>query len=108
MKAETESRNTQNTFFSVRVEQVISRYIRPLLRKHGGDIMVREIWGRDICISLLGTCHHCPAAQMTIEQTVRVILSRELEEKIGKILLINETDSELLDLAKQLLKYNKP
>ena len=27
MKAETESRNTQNTFFSVRVEQVISRYI---------------------------------------------------------------------------------
>ncbi|MCR9011385.1 NifU family protein [Gabonibacter chumensis] len=103
MKTEIENKDSQNILFS-RVEQVIDREIRPLLRKHGGDIIIREIRGRDIRVSLLGACHRCPAAQITIEETVQVILSKRLGEDVGKILLVNEMDPELLDFAKQLLK----
>ncbi|WP_052634572.1 NifU family protein [Sanguibacteroides justesenii] len=106
MKTKIENRNSQDTLFSVKVEQVIDRHIRPLLRKHGGDIMIREIRGRDIRVSLLGACHHCPAAQITLEQTVQTILSQQLGKEIGKIRLVNETSQELVDFAKQLLKIN--
>ena len=107
MKTEIENKDSRNTLFSSRVEQVIEQEIRPLLREHGGDIIVREIRGRDIRVSLLGACHRCPAAQITIEETVQVILSKRLGKDVGKILLINDIDPELLDFAKHLLKIEK-
>lgn len=89
------------------LEEIMEQHIRPLLRDHGGDIAVREVNGKDVKVALLGACRKCPAAQITIEQTVQRILSEVLGDEIGNIILINETDSDLLDFAKQILRGNK-
>ncbi len=106
MKARTE--NNQNpTSLWKHLEEIIKTHIRPLLQDHGGDIIIREICGKDVRVALLGNCKGCPAAQITIEQTVQRILSEQMGDEIGNVLLVNETDPELLDLARQILNRNK-
>ena len=58
-------------------------------------------------VALLGNCKGCPAAQNTIEQTVQRILSEQMGNKIGKVILVNEIDPGILDFARQILNRNK-
>lgn len=106
MKAKT-GNNLPHTTQWKHLEEIINTRIRPLLQDHGGDIAIREICGRDVRVALLGNCKKCPAAQITIEQTVQRILSEELGDEIDHVILINETDPELLDFARQFLNRNK-
>lgn len=78
-----------------------------LLQDHGGDIVIREIRKKDVRVALLGNCKGCPAAQITIEQTVQRILSEQMGNKIGKVILVNEIDPGILDFARQILNRNK-
>jgi NifU-like protein len=73
----------------------------------GGDIVIREIRKKDVRVALLGNCKGCPAAQITIEQTVQRILSEQMGNKIGKVILVNEIDPGILDFARQILNRNK-
>lgn len=106
MKVKTENKRQATTLWK-HLEEIIERHIRPLLRDHGGDIAIREINGKDVRVTLLGACKGCPAAQITIEQTVQRILSEQMGNDIGNVILINETDPELLDFARQILNRNK-
>lgn len=106
MKVKTEN-NQQATTLWKHLEEIIERHIRPLLQDHGGDIAIREVNGKDVRVALLGACKGCPAAQITIEQTVQRILSEQLGNDIGNVSLVNETDPELLDFARQILNRNK-
>ena len=72
-----------------------------------GDIVIREIRKKDVRVALLGNCKGCPAAQITIEQTVQRILSEQMGNKIGKVILVNEIDPGILDFARQILNRNK-
>ena len=55
MKARTE--NNQNpTSLWKHLEEIIKTHIRPLLQDHGGDIIIREICGKDVRVALLGNC----------------------------------------------------
>lgn len=106
MKVKTE-KNKSHMILWKHLEEVIERDIRPLLREHHGDIVLRDVQGKDVRVALLGACRTCPAAQMTIEQTVQRILTEQLGDEIGQVILVNETDPELLDFAKQLLNRKK-
>lgn len=106
MKAKTASDKKPTTQWK-HLEEIIEQHIRPLLQDHGGDIAVRGIDGKDVRVALLGACSKCPAAQITIEQTVQRILSEEMGNEIGNIILVNETDPDLLDFAKQILRGDK-
>ena len=106
MKAKTGNNQIATTLWK-HLEEIIDLHIRPLLQDHGGDIALREIDGKDVRVALLGACNKCPAAQITLEQTVQRILSEQLGDQIGKVILVNETDSELLDFARQLLNRDK-
>lgn len=106
MKVKTENKR-QATNQWIHLEEIIEQHVRPLLRDHGGDIAIREINGKDVRVALLGACKGCPAAQITIEQTVQRILSEQMGNEIGNVILVNETDPELLDFARQILNRNK-
>lgn len=92
--------------FEVRVRSIIEERIRPSLLEHGGDIRVKEIKGKDIGFVFQGACRTCPAAQITLEEVIEKNLREELPE-VGRVYLINETDPELLDFAKKLMKSHK-
>lgn len=106
MKVKTDNKR-QATTRREHLEEIIERHIRPLLQDHGGDIAIREISGKDVRVALLGACKGCPAAQITIEQTVQRILSEQMGNEIGNVILVNETAPELLDFARQILNRNK-
>lgn len=73
----------------------------------GGDVVIREVRGKDARVALLGNCKGCPAAQITIEQTVQRILVEKMGDQIGKVILVNEIDPSILDFARQFLNPQK-
>lgn len=85
---------------------MIAERIRPSLLAHGGDIYVKEIKGRDVGLVFQGACKTCPSAQITLEEVIEKTLREEIGET-GRVYLINETDQELLDFAKKLMRSHK-
>ena len=65
-------------------EQIIEfiEEIRPLIQGHGGDVEFISMEGNTVNLRLLGACHSCPHAMMTlkngIEAEMRDRLSPEL------------------------------
>ena len=99
MKVRTGNNQDPTTLWK-HLEEIIKTHIRPLLQDHGGDIVIREIRKKDVRVALLGNCKGCPAAQITI-------LSEQMGNKIGKVILVNEIDPGILDFARQILNRNK-
>ena len=97
MKVRTGNNQDPTTLWK-HLEEIIKTHIRPLLQDHGGDIVIREIRKKDVRVALLGNCKGCPAAQ---------ILSEQMGNKIGKVILVNEIDPGILDFARQILNRNK-
>ena len=106
MKARTGNNQNPTTLWK-HLEEIINTHIRPLLQDHGGDVVIREVRGKDARVALLGNCKGCPAAQSTIEQTVQRILVEKMGDQIGKVILVNEIDPSILDFARQFLNPQK-
>ena len=106
MKARTGNNQNPTTLWK-HLEEIINTHIRPLLQDHGGDVVIREVRGKDARVALLGHCKGCPAAQITIEQTVQRILVEKMGDQIGKVILVNEIDPSILDFARQFLNPQK-
>jgi Fe-S cluster biogenesis protein NfuA len=60
------------------VQAVIDR-IRPNLQADGGDVELVDV-GDDgvVKVRLLGACHGCPMAQMTLKNGIEKILKQEI------------------------------
>ena len=99
MKARTGNNQNPTTLWK-HLEEIINTHIRPLLQDHGGDVVIREVRGKDARVALL-------AAQITIEQTVQRILVEKMGDQIGKVILVNEIDPSILDFARQFLNPQK-
>ena len=106
MKARTGNNQNPTTLWK-HLEEIINTHIRPLLQDHGGDVVIREVRGKDARVALLGNCKGCPAAQITIEQTVQRILVEKMGDQIGKVILVNEIDPSILYFARQFLNPQK-
>ena len=106
MKARTGNNQNPTTLWK-HLEEIINTHIRPLLQDHGGDVVIREVRGKDVRVALLGNCKGCPAAQITIEQTVQRILVEKMGDQIGQVILVNDIDPSILDFARQLLHPHK-
>lgn len=101
--------NFSRAGFLKRVESIIQERIRPSLHAHGGDMYVRDADEKtgEIWVVFTGACKTCPAAQMTLESTVETVFREELKNAFGRVRLVNETDDDLLNFARQLLNKNK-
>ncbi len=54
--------------------------IRPLLAFHRGDIEFVEFKEGVVYVKLLGTCHGCPLAQLTLKSGVEELLKQRVVE----------------------------
>lgn len=107
MKAKTGNRTLSDEAFAQRVVEIVDSQIRPYIQTHGGDIIIRKILGREVGMVLTGNCSGCPAAQITMEETIGKTLRSALNDEIDRVYLINEIDEEIFDFAKKLLRHNK-
>jgi len=54
--------------------------IRPALQADGGDVELVKIDGNDVYVRLMGACHGCPAAGMTLLYGVTRVLKERLPD----------------------------
>jgi Fe-S cluster biogenesis protein NfuA len=52
--------------------------IRPALQADGGDIELVAVVGRDAHVRLMGACHGCPSALLTLQAGVQQFLRQEV------------------------------
>lgn len=56
--------------------------IRPALKADGGDVELVEVDEKKgvVKVRLVGACHHCPMAAMTLEQGIARVLKSKMKE----------------------------
>lgn len=55
--------------------------IRPNLQADGGDVQLIDITDDGVVkVKLLGACHGCPMAQMTLKNGIERLLKKEIPE----------------------------
>lgn len=63
-----------------KVQKAIDR-IRPNLQADGGDVQLLEVTEDGLVkVKLLGACHGCPMAQMTLKNGIERYLKKEVPE----------------------------
>jgi Fe-S cluster biogenesis protein NfuA len=63
-----------------KVQKAIDK-IRPNLQADGGDVQLVEVTDDGIVkVKLLGACHGCPMAQMTLKNGIERFLKNEIPE----------------------------
>lgn len=63
-----------------KVQKAIDR-IRPNLQADGGDVQLIDVTDDGIVkVKLLGACHGCPMAQMTLKNGIERFLKKEIPE----------------------------
>jgi Fe-S cluster biogenesis protein NfuA len=63
-----------------KVQKAIDR-IRPNLQADGGDVELLEVTDDGLVkVKLLGACHGCPMAQMTLKNGIERYLKKEIPE----------------------------
>ncbi|MBI4354193.1 MAG: NifU family protein [Candidatus Omnitrophica bacterium] len=62
-----------------RVEQVINR-IRPAVQMDGGDIELVDVKDGIVKLRLVGSCHGCPSAMMTLKAGIERAIQSEVPE----------------------------
>jgi Fe-S cluster biogenesis protein NfuA len=63
-----------------KIKEVIKTKIRPILVMDGGNIEFVDFVDGIVRVKLLGHCHHCPLASITIKGTVEGMINEELGE----------------------------
>ena len=71
--------------FAKKVERVIDEFVRPGLKRDGGDIEVVDIKGTLIYCALRGACKGCAGATHTMKLMVERILKEQVDERIRVI-----------------------
>jgi len=71
--------------FAKKVERVIDEFVRPGLKRDGGDIEVVDIKGTIIYCGLRGACKGCAGATRTMKLMVERILKEQVDERIRVI-----------------------
>jgi len=73
--------------FAKKVEKVVDEYVRPMLKRDGGDVEIVDIKDNLIYCQLVGACHGCVGAQMTLKLMIEKTLKEQVDERIRVIAL---------------------
>ena len=71
--------------FSKKVEKAIDQYVRPMLRRDGGDLEIVDIKETLVYCRLRGACAGCSAANQTLKMMVEKTLKDMVDERIRVI-----------------------
>lgn len=86
------------------IESVLDAKVRPSLAAHGGDVIVLGLEHDVLKVRFTGQCSGCPAAHSTNEELISLEI-REAFPWIRDIILVEETNPELLDMAHKILNH---
>lgn len=70
-----------------KVEKTLDEYVRPMLRKDGGDVELVDIKDTLVYCRLQGACAGCPGAATTLKMMVEKTLKEWVDERIRVIAL---------------------
>ena len=71
--------------FSKKVENIVDEYIRPMLKKDGGDIEIVDIKKQLVYVQLSGSCSGCINSTATLKMMVEQTLKNRVDERIRVI-----------------------
>jgi NifU-like protein len=71
--------------FAKKIEHALEEYIRPMLRRDGGDIEIVDIKDAIVYCRLAGACAGCAGANMTLKMMVEKTLKDMVDERIKVI-----------------------
>jgi NifU-like protein len=69
-----------------RIGDTLTREIRPMLQRDGGDIELVDVDGNRVIVSFRGMCAHCPSASVTTKEVVEA----KLREFVSPDLVVEE------------------
>jgi len=90
-----------------RIEEVLDKEVRPVLRAHEGSIAIDRLEGKVLYVKLLGQCAGCPSADITNETIVQEELVKALPELVEKVCVVQTVSDELWEQAKRLIREHK-
>jgi len=64
-----------------KVQKILDE-LRPALQADGGDVELVDVDEKSgvVKVKLVGACHHCPMAAMTLEQGIARVLKAKIKE----------------------------
>jgi len=71
--------------FDKKIEKAVEEYVRPLLRRDGGDVEIVDIKGTLVYCRLTGACQGCDHAGQTLRLLVEQTLKEMVDERIRVI-----------------------
>jgi Fe-S cluster biogenesis protein NfuA len=63
-----------------KVEEILNQKIRPALMMDGGNIELVDVKENKVYVKLVGACHGCPSAAMTLHHGVERVLREEFPD----------------------------
>ena len=86
------------------IEKFIDSEIRPYMNSHGGDIEIVSLKDGILRLKFTGACFACPTSMATFDEIVSGRILPAFEE-LKDVLLINDVDQSMLDMAKKILEH---
>ncbi len=66
--------------FARQVERSLDEYVRPLLKRDGGDLELVDVKDTSVFVQLKGACAGCPNST----QTMKLMIERTLKEMVDE------------------------
>ena len=82
----------------IEIEKVLNDKVRPYLKNHGGNVVIKEYKEGILKVKLIGQC-----ANTTNEELIKYNLLKEIPS-IKDVILVEGVNDELLDFAKKFSK----
>lgn len=89
------------------VATILHDQVSPLLRSHGGDVTLLRVVGNQVYVRFTGACRCCPAANDTLEHTIRHLLCTHYGDDSIEVILENGVSDDLIAEAKKILQKSK-
>ena len=86
------------------IDAIIETDVRPSLHAHGGDVEVLSVIDGICKVRLIGKCAGCASADLTTSELIEKAITTKLPA-IKKVVLVQESNPELVDFAKKLLRH---
>lgn len=71
------------------VQDLFEDMVRPALQSDGGDITLVRVEDNDVFVELVGACHSCPSAIITMQDGIERLL-REEYPHFGRLVRVDE------------------
>lgn len=71
-----------------KIEQILEEEVRPILLSDGGNIELVGFKENIVYVKLLGACHGCPGAAMTLKHSVEKTLKKHFQDSVQQVIKV--------------------